>query len=632
MSGHVETAATRAAKVLQELADKNPEPCGATEAWRGVDDVAYALSQLSLFTPRPIKIVAVGAGLSGLAIAHAVEAGLLPGAELTIYEKNAGIGGTWFENRCACDIPAHNYQFSWAPNPHWKKFYASRDDIYDYVKKLARQHDLEKFIKVSHKVTKAVWNEVKQLWEVSLCKTDGREMVISSAGVTDGETNEIICDECDILINATGFFNNWKWPNIPGREHFQGNLLHSAAWPDDADTKIDGKVVALIGNGSSGIQILPSIINKARKVYVHIRSATWVTTGLAERFAGPGGSNLTFSPEQKQRWAENPEEYLQYRKEVEESMSSRFRLYMKGSKIQEAARKFSEQSMIDKLEKGERPDLVKFLLPKFEVGCRRPTPGNGYLEALCSENCEVVWGGIDSFTSTGLRTSDGRETEVDTIICATGFDLSCAPRFPVLGRNGANLQERWGKNPESYLSVTATDMPNYFTYLGPASPLGHGSLTPSIEFVTNYIVDLVSKLQTQNYSSLCPKPHIAAAYQKQALAWLERTVWASNCTSTFKNGTTDGKLVSLHPGSRLHMFKLLSTPRYEDFDWTSLSLGDDTTFAWLANGFTKEEDDVYLGKPADLTYFLNPPPHTKPIVAETSQLTDCNGVKKATGS
>jgi len=144
-------------------------------------------------------------------------------------------------------------------------------------------------------------------------------------------------------------------------------------------------------------------------------------------------------------------------------------------------------------------------------------------------------------------------------------------------------------------------MPNYFTYLGPASPLGHGRLDLVHRIVTNYIVDVIRKLQTQNYSSLCPKSHIPAAYQKSALAWLDRTVWTSNCQSTFKNGTVDGKLVSLHPGSRLHMSKLLSTPRYEDFDWTSLSPGLDMTFARLANGFTIEEDQVHAGGQADLT-------------------------------
>lgn len=94
-----ETAAERVAKCLRSLADKFPDSGGATEAWRNVDDVAYALSQISLFTPRPIKIIAIGAGFAGLEIAHAVESGALPGAELVIYEKDSGIGGTWFENR-----------------------------------------------------------------------------------------------------------------------------------------------------------------------------------------------------------------------------------------------------------------------------------------------------------------------------------------------------------------------------------------------------------------------------------------------------------------------------------------------------------------------------------------------------
>jgi hypothetical protein len=145
-------------------------------------------------------------------------------------------------------------------------------------------------------------------------------------------------------------------------------MFHSAAWPKDAEKGLDGKTVALIGNGSSGIQILPAIIDRVQKVYVHIRSATWVTTGLAEKFAGPNGGNLVFSEEQKRRWAEHPEEYLQYRKEVEDSMSSRFRLYMAGSKIQEAARKFSIEQMTNKLTKGGKPELTKILLPTWEVG------------------------------------------------------------------------------------------------------------------------------------------------------------------------------------------------------------------------------------------------------------------------
>ncbi|KAF5643100.1 sterigmatocystin biosynthesis monooxygenase stcW [Fusarium sp. NRRL 52700] len=143
----------------------------------------------------------------------------------------------------------------------------------------------------------------------------------------------------------------------------------------------------------------------------------------------------------------------------------------------------------------------------------------------------------------------------------------------------------------SYLSVTAQDMPDYFGFLGPFSPLGHGSLVASIEMVTKYITDFVNKLQTPNYSYCAPKAHIPAAYQKHAVAWLEKTVEVSNCSSTFKNGTAGGKLNSLQPGGRIHYFELLRTPRWEDFEWKSLCESEDLTFAWLASGFTYRESN-----------------------------------------
>lgn len=167
--------------------------------------------------------------------------------------------------------------------------------------------------------------------------------------------------------------------------------------------------------------------------------------------------------------------------------------------------------------------------------------------------------------------------------------MSFSPRFPIIGRGGVNLQEKWDDNPECYLSVTAADMPNFFVYLGPASPIGHGSVVTSIEQVTNYISKFIRKMQTENYSSVVPKPHIPRAYQRQALAWLEKTAWSSNCVSTYKNGKPEGPLISLHPGSRLHYFKLLSNPRWEDFDWKSLCPDEDLAFAWLGNGFILEE-------------------------------------------
>ena len=179
---------------------------------------------------------------------------------------------------------------------------------------------------------------------------------------------------------------------------------------------------------------------------------------------------------------------------------------------------------------------------------------------------------------------------MDTIICATGFDFGFAPRFPTIGAEGVDLQKKWKEEtPASYLSVTAESMPNYFIYMGPASPLGHGSIVGSVEHVTQYIRRIIFKLQTENYSSVMPRAHVAKAWQQHALKWIEKTVWTGSCVSTFKNNTRDGPIVSLHPGSRLHYFDLLENPRYEDFDWESLSSDPMNMFAWLADGFTASE-------------------------------------------
>lgn len=233
---------------------------------------------------------------------------------------------------------------------------------------MAEQHDLLKYIKPSHKVIGAVWIEERQVWQVTIAKTDGRELVISSNGVTEGETGETFVEECDVFINTSGFFNQWKWPAVPGRETFSGRTLHSAAWPEDGDQGIDGKIVSLIGNGSSGVQILPAIIDRVKKVYVHVRSSTWITNGIAEKFAGPGGSNLWFSEEQKNEWAQHPDKYLAYRKLVETSMNERFPLYIDHTPEQRAARKFSEAEMRMKLTKGGKEELLKLMMPEFAVG------------------------------------------------------------------------------------------------------------------------------------------------------------------------------------------------------------------------------------------------------------------------
>jgi hypothetical protein len=347
----------------------------------------------------------------------------------------------------------------------------------------------------------------------------------------------------------------------------------------------------VIGNGSSGIQVTAAVQKVASHVSVYIRNPTWVTANMGSRFIPKGQKNLFFDAEQKEKWAKNPEEYLQYRKEVEKELNIRFPLFVRGTPQQAMALDFTIKDMKSRLT--AKPELADILLPTFAVGCRRPTPGSGYLEALCASNCEVVWGELDTFTPTGIKSagSDAKTREFDVVIAATGFDMSFVPRWPIVGKNGIDLQKEWSEDPACYMSTVAENMPNYFVYLGPGSPVGHGSLITSIERITVYICDIINKLQTENYSSFLLKQGKARAYQAQMLAWLDKTVWGDSCQSSFKNGTVNGALHAFHPGSRLHYFELLKRHRYEDFEWTSACKEPELDFAWFNNGFLSHELD-----------------------------------------
>ena len=223
---------------------------------------------------------------------------------------------------------------------------------------------MRKYIRTSHKITGAKWIEERQKWQVQIVRTDGRELVVSDGESKDGEQGETFIEECDIFINASGAYNNWRWPTTPNRESYKGTMMHSASWPK-AD-HVTGRTVTLIGNGSSGIQILPSILDQADKIYVLLRSKTWVTPALANRFAGENGANKIYTDEEKEDWSSNPEAYHAYRKEIECELNVRFRLYLKGSQAQQMGREGTTKQMTARL--SAKPELVGDLIPDFPVG------------------------------------------------------------------------------------------------------------------------------------------------------------------------------------------------------------------------------------------------------------------------
>ncbi|TKA55844.1 hypothetical protein B0A49_13011 [Cryomyces minteri] len=526
-------------------------------------------------TKRRIKVVLMGAGASTLNFLKKAEE-QLDQVDITVYEKNRDIGGTWLENRypgCACDIPSVNYQFSWKIKL-WSHYYSYSPEIWRYLKDIEEENDfISKYIKLRHQIEHVEWDDEVGVWRFK---------------VRDLETGKVSDDEAEFFINAGGVLNSWKWPTIPGLHDFKGKLMHSANYEEGYN--LEGKKVAVIGAGSSGVQIVASIQKKVDTLYHWVRSPIWITAGFAQTWAGTDGANFEYSEEQRKFLQENPKKYLEYRKQIENELNQRFKFIIKGSEEANQAREFSYQEMARKL--ASKPRLADKIIPKnFNPGCRRPTPAPGYLEALVAPNSHIFTDAIGSITPTGFTDSTGTHHDVDVIICATGFDTSWLPKFPFVA-HGTDLRDLWsdgkgGSDVTSYLSIGIPTFPNHFTFCGPYGPLGHGSFMPLIEKWTAYMFAVIEKAQVERIKALTPKMTISRQFRQHADLFLQRTAWTSPCRSWFKQGKIDGQ-AAIYPGSRLHFLELLKRPRYEDYEIEYL---DDNCFAWLGNGFETREFD-----------------------------------------
>lgn len=538
----------------------------------------YKIKEAFLGEKRPLRVVFMGMGAAGIDFSYHL-ARTTQNVDLTIYEKNPELGGTWYENRypgCACDIPSPAYQYTWALNPNWSKYYSGSGEIFQYFKDVATKHNLQRFTQFNSKIIRAEWLDDTGKWKITIQR--------------GSDPSDIQIDYADVFLNGGGFLNTWKWPDIEGLHTFHGPKLHSANWDDQVDLK--DKRVLVVGAGSSGVQIVPTILPQVQSLHVVARSPTWITAGFAPRYAGPEGRNFEYSEGTKNAFREDPDLYRNYVKGIESELTQRFKFVVNDTPEAAEAREFSIAEMARKLT--GKPELIDTLMPKnFGVGCRRPTPGNGFLEALCEEKTTVWTQNIQKITPTGYVAHDGSTHDVDIIICATGFDTSFCPQFPVIC-NGRNLQDDFKGETVGYLGLNQPEVPNYFSFSGPYGPLGHGSALPMIEAYTQYILQVIEKMQTEDIKKLQVKRSVAEQFTKHSDTFLKRTAWSGPCSSWFKAGVAARK-PTLWPGSRIHYLTVLQRPRFEDYE---ISYFSDNMWNFLGNGFEKREHD---GR--DLTWY-----------------------------
>ncbi|KAF8900786.1 hypothetical protein CPB85DRAFT_1324906 [Mucidula mucida] len=489
----------------------------------GVADTTFQLGNFSIDEHRPMKVVVVGAGYSGI-IAGIRFLQKVKNIDLTIYEAAGGVGGTWFHNKypgLACDIPSHC--------PHWSSFYASGPEILAYLESVVDKYKLMPYIKLQHRMLRGRYSEAEGKWRLTV-----RRPIISESGEVRYEEVE---DTCDVLFTGTGTLNRWSWPDIPGLHDFGGQVIHSAAWEtgeggpnadwQDTVASWGSKSVGVIGVGSSAIQLVPALQPRVKHVVNFVRGQTWIAANFVRehivKLTGDDNKadNYVYTEEQKAK---------QYRKEIESDLNFAHAATLRGNPLQVGGKAAFTETMKKRLAK---------IIPNFGVACRRLTPGPGYLEALL-------------------------------LVCATGFDITGHLPFDLIGRNGVTLESKYTPHPRTYLSVAVDGFPNWF----------QGSLLVVAERQVDYAVAATLKLQRERLKTV-------ADFDEYIDSYFPTTVFGEKCRSWYKAGKEEGRVVALWPGSCTHAARTLENPRWEDFTYERLPksknrfhwLGDGNTVA-----------------------------------------------------
>ncbi|EUC39912.1 hypothetical protein COCMIDRAFT_31044 [Bipolaris oryzae ATCC 44560] len=481
-------------------------------------------------------IIIIGAGVSGILLAHHFRKYLSHAYTFKIVEKNHDVGGTWLENTypgCACDVPCDIYQYSFAPAKSWSKSFASSEEIQNYLSRVVDHFSLRSHVEFKTSVKRCIWIEQERRWLV------------------DTEHNGVLETgrRADILINAAGILNHYQYPNIAGLEGFRGPIMHTADW--DHSVNLVGKDVSIIGSGASAIQVIPQIQPLVKRLLVYIRTPSWITK-LPESFSATENCSINTT-----------DDYLQRCKMLESYYNRLFPVFFRNSETQIRERQemalWMESHITD-------PTLRKSLIPEYELGCRRISPGEPFLRALQEPNVKCIFSPIETCHPDGLQTAEGVEAS-DVIVAATGFNTSFCPRFPLVGQNGVDLRVLWKDNPASYMGLGCAGFPNYLSMLGPNCPVANGSLIGSLEATADFIVRLLKRVESHGVAMFVPKKGAQEDFNLQVDDFMKDTVWTGNCTSWYKQSQT-GRITAIWPGSSLHYREVLAQDRWEDWKWT----------------------------------------------------------------
>jgi 4-hydroxyacetophenone monooxygenase len=473
----------------------------------------------------------VGAGVCAIALGVAL--GRL-GIPYTIVEKNDELGGTWYVNRypgCGVDTPNHSYSYSFGPRNAWTRYFCQREELLDYLKKVAEEYGIRKHLRLNTQLMSSRWDEGKRRWVSTLRTRDGEELF-----------------ESTVVVSAIGQLNDPSPAHFAGEEDFGGLILHSALWSDDVN--FDGKRVAVIGTGATAMQLVPSVADRVASVTVYQRTAQWArpVKGYSDPINEGAQWLLAHLPFYVQwyrfnmfwRYGDGLLPFLR----KDPAWPYPDRAVNKGN---DRHRQELTDFILEELK--DRPDLIAKCVPTYPPYGKRILLDNGWFRTLTRPNVELVTDTIDHFAREGIVTADGRLRPADIIVIATGFKVTeMAARLNITGRDGRSLRDAWANdNPTAYLGLTVPGFPNFFCMLGPNSGPAHGgSVIFQSECQSRYISACLVDMIERGVAAIDVLQDVHDDYIRKVDAEHEAMIWTHPGMTTYYRNKS-GRVFSAMP-------------------------------------------------------------------------------------
>lgn len=480
-----------------------------------------------------VDAIVVGGGFAGVQLLYALRQ---KGFKVKLHEAASGFGGIWRNAsypgaRVDSELPIYGLKYpevyrGWS----WSQRYPDFKEIRRYFDHVDKVLDLSRDAYFNSRVTAAHWDDAAKRWNVTSGPKDGPQRKSSA----------------QFIFLCIGFASKINWPDIPNRDAFKGELIHSGIWPNGLEAQqLAGKKIGQIGTGATGVQLAQELGKVAEKFTLLVR-----TPNLALPMDNPqisketqdifrDGWDAVYEKRNKtfagfhydldfDDWKRHtPEQREAFYEEIWDKHGFHFWLetykdVFFDKQCNDTAYAFWHKKVAPLIKDPKKREILAPPPDKalHTFGTVRPSLQTCYYDVLNQENVDVISvrdNKIKQFTETGVELQDGTKIDFDLLVLATGYDTHTGgfSQIDIRGENGKPLTEHWKDGCKTYLGLGTVTAPNLFITYGPHGPTAYSNGPSTTDIQCEWLIKLLEDMRQNNVRSIVPEPQAEADFCKR---------------------------------------------------------------------------------------------------------------------